>query len=339
MKNRKVVLKKPFEVELITEEFDVNNLKPMDVAIKTKYSLISAGTELACYTGNAPWFSLPGTPGYCNMGEVIAVGKDVKDFKKGDLVYSSNGHMEYHVYDSSNLNDILVKTPAGLKLDEGCFGRMGAISFTGLRVSRIDLGDFVGVAGLGIIGNFAAQLAQMQGGTVIAMDINEKRIEIAKQCGIKHVVNMQDKDAMKKKVMEITGGAGVSTFIEATGMSEVIPPILPIVAQYGEIILLGTPRAEFQGDLTAIFKSVHNGGTSHKFIGAHARTIPFQPDPFMKHSHIKNLKNTFELLKENRLVVKPMLTHTMRPEDAKKAYEGLKNSKDEYIAVIYDWTK
>lgn len=336
MKNRKVVFKKPLEVELVTEEFDVNNLNPTDVAIKTKYSLISAGTELACYTGNAPWFKLPGTPGYCNMGEVIATGKDVKDFKKGDIVYSSNGHMEYHVYDSSNLNDVLVKTPAGLKLDEGCFSRMGGISFTSLRVSRIDLSDYVAVTGLGVVGNLAAQLAQLQGATVIALDISEKRIEIAKQCGIKNVLNMKDKEAMKKKIMEITDNAGISTYIEATGMSEVVPDMFPVIAQNGDIVMLGSPRAEFQSNVTKTFDFVHR---AHNFIGAHARNIPFQPIPFMKHSHIKSIKDTFNLLKDNRLIVKPMLSHTMRPEDVKKAYEGLKNSKDEYIGVIFDWTK
>ena len=55
---------------------------------------------------------------------------------------------------------------------------------TSLRISNIELGDYVGVLGLGTVGNLAGQLAGLQGGRVIGLDLNEGRIQRALDCGI-----------------------------------------------------------------------------------------------------------------------------------------------------------
>ena len=145
-----------------------------------------------------------------------------------------------------------------MNLAQAVFTRMVCVAFTALRISTIELGDFVAVTGLGLVGNFAAQLASLQGGRVIGLDLSARRVELARECGIDHALVI-DPAAIESDVAAITGGAGVTTLIEATGNPRALPPALPLLGRYGEVILLGTPRGAYQTDLTAVLRHVHLG--------------------------------------------------------------------------------
>lgn len=227
-----------------------------------------------------------------------------------------------------------MKLPDNLDPDLATFTRMATIAMTSLRQSNIELGDYVLVSGLGLVGNFAAQLAQLQGAKVIAADIDESRLEIAKNCGIKKVVNASAKD-YEKQIINMTKGKKVSTYIDATGLSNVISDNLSLVADNGEAILGGSPRAEYQTNVTDVFNHEHLRGV--KLKGALEWLYPTQPSGFVKHSQARNTEIVMELISEGELQVKPMYTHKMKPEDASKAYNGLKNKPEDYLGVVFNW--
>ena len=135
-------------------------------------------------------------------------------------------------------------------------------------------------SGLGTVGNFAAQLAGLQGGTVIGLDLSRGRAERARACGIPHAL-VGDGASAADRVREITGGEGLSTLIEATGIPSALPPALPLVGRYGEAILLGTPRGVHEADLTSsILDYIHlHGHGSITFKGAHEWRYPVARDP------------------------------------------------------------
>ena len=95
MKNTSVLFTGPDRIELRQVDSDFLPLGDHDLLIRTRYSLISAGTELACLSGAEAWFGFPGTPGYASVGEVVEVGAQVSDLAPGDIVYSMGGHQEY----------------------------------------------------------------------------------------------------------------------------------------------------------------------------------------------------------------------------------------------------
>ena len=338
MKNTSVLFTGPDRVELSRVDSDFLPLGDHDLLIRTHYSLISAGTELACLSGVEAWFSFPGTPGYASIGEVIDVGASVGDISPGDIVYSMGGHQQYQRLDSSNPRALCVKVPAGMNLAQAVFTRMVCVAFTALRVSSIELGDTVAVTGLGLVGNFAAQLAALQGGRVIGLDLSGRRVELARACGIDHALELNPA-TLEQDVAAITDGAGVTTLIEATGNPRALPPALPLVGRYGEVILLGTPRGSYQTDLTEVLRHVHLDGLGNvTFKGAHEWRYPVPRDAFVKHSIRRNAELTLELIRAGELQVAPLHTHTLKPEQAEQAYHGLKNQKDDYIGVVFDWT-
>ena len=81
------------------------------------------------------------------------------------MVHYWGGHKQYSLVDRARPMAICLKVPEGLPLEWAPFTRMAIIAMTSLRISNIELGDWVGVLGLGTVGNFAAQLAGLQGGT------------------------------------------------------------------------------------------------------------------------------------------------------------------------------
>jgi threonine dehydrogenase-like Zn-dependent dehydrogenase len=332
VKYTKIVWTGPLQVGLAQGEIDEKNIGPHGILIKTHYSIVSAGTDVAGLKVQ----QVTSDAGFCAaVGEVVAIGSEVEIFKVGDLLYHYSNHAEYT---RQTDNDLLLKVPEGLDERIATFARPAAISMTALRVGEIELGDFVGVTGLGAVGNFAAQLAGLQGAKVIAIDVIKKRLDVAKECGVPYCIDASKPD-YKDQVMEITEGAGVSTLIESAGSSKVIHDNLSLIGDRGEIILLGSPREEYQCNLTEVLNFCHLCPKLINFKGAHEWRYPLKPNGVEKHSFLRNKKIIFGLMQEGKLIVKPLMTHVLPPEDGQKAYEGLANHKDQFVSVLFDFTK
>ncbi|GLX71285.1 zinc-dependent alcohol dehydrogenase [Paenibacillus glycanilyticus] len=335
MENKKIIFTAPWQVEVETEQRSSFKVGNKEVLVKKKYSLISPGTELACLSGNEGWFQMPSVPGYSSVSEIIELGEEVEGYQAGDHVFHYGDHSLYSVISTSG---IFLKAPSDVPLHWVPFTRMASVAMTSIRVSNIELGDHVAVTGLGLIGNMAAQLASMQGASVIGIDLSLNRINTAKECGIAYT--LQSGSTTKEEIAELTEGRGVSTLIDATGIPSVVANGLPWVAKYGEVVLLGSPRGEFQGNITDLLNYIHlDGYGCITFKGAHEWRYPVEPDVFVKHSLARNSQIIFDLLRRKQLKIEPLISHILKPEQAVQAYEGLRNDKDHYQGVLFDWSE
>ena len=132
---------------------------------------------------------------------------------------------------------------------------------------RSRLGETVVVLGLGLIGQFAAQLARVAGARpVIGVDLFPNRVEIAQAGGI-CALNPNESD-VAQTVNAVTAGRMAEVVIEATGNPAVIPQALELAGDGGRVVLLGSPRGTVEIDP---YSAVHHKGVS--LIGAHAARI------------------------------------------------------------------
>jgi len=111
MKGKKVVFTEPWQVGTQAYEIDETNIPAGGALIRKMYSLISTGTEMACLSGKEGWFKMPGTPGYCCVGEIMRTGEGVENFCAGDIVYYYGNHSEYEITKAAG---IFKKVPEGL---------------------------------------------------------------------------------------------------------------------------------------------------------------------------------------------------------------------------------
>ena len=338
MKTYRVWVPEINKAELSEFDFDKKINNPNEVVLKNLFSHISAGTELACLAGLESFFPIPNVPGYTAVAEIVEKGSNVP-FSVGDVVYTYGPHAAYFKIDiTDRWHGVCVKVPEGLEHDVAAFTHMAGIAMTAIRVSEIELGDKVAITGLGAIGILAGQLARLQGAMVFGTDPEEFRRNLALQCRIDAVIDPAATHPADE-IRRLTGGEGVSTLIEASGYSAALESMLDAVALNGEIILLGSPRNPYQTNLTETLRHFHLLPWNHTLKGALEFTFPTQPIPFVKHSIERNAQIIMNLMKEGKLNIEPIYTHRLSPSLAAMAYEGLRNRKDEFVGVVFDWSQ
>lgn len=330
--------------------------RPGEILIETETTFISAGTELANYTALDPTVSTPGSwnaypwpSGYANSGHIVAIGDEIDGLVPGDRVFTFGKHASHHyanLLDHSAIvaqvpgnerranGDMVVKIPDDVSSEDAAAARMAGVAITALRVSTAQAGDWVVVFGLGMVGNLAAQYFTIQGCNVIGIDPMAARRRLAQKVGIEHVVGGSSEGA-RAAVLELTGGRGADTAIDAVGDSLVVDQAGQVAAHAGEVIILGSPREQHDGDLTSLIRPVHWNAV--RFKGALEWQFPAYPIRGHRRSTYSNIQTYLDLMARGKLKLGELISHRIRPEEIESAYENLLNDKEHYWGVILDW--
>lgn len=209
---------------------------------------------------------LPHLLGHEGSGTVAAVGPGVKYVKPGNLVvlhwrkgagieseppvYSWEGRRvnagwvttfnEYAIVSENRV------TPIPDNSDLEVASLFGCAVTTGFGVvennAKIRIGESVVVFGAGGIGlNVIQAAALVSAYPIIAVDLYDNRLELAKQMGATHVINSGKKEA-RLSILEIVGDAGVDAFIDNTGQPEIIEMGYQITKPQGRVTLVGVPH-------------------------------------------------------------------------------------------------
>src|SRR5579884_911954 len=254
MKSYGVVWPSVGKVEI--EEFEVPEPGPGEVLVKTAYSAISPGTERGWLLDFRHMVNYPFRPGYSATGNVAAVGEGVDTVKPGDPVCVWGPHAAYVKAVASRV----VPIPEGVDLESAVFFHLGFVSINGTRRARIELGEPVAVIGQGLLGLLAMRMAKLQGGLpVIALDLEESRLERARAFGADLTLNPSNAEELKQTMASLDGGG---------------PPVVmavDIVRRLGRVVSLGSLQRG--GEVNPeIFHRIHRMGI--EFIGAQTTARP-----------------------------------------------------------------
>ncbi len=337
MKIHELIVVEPGRIELAKSDLD-DRLHPWEVLIATEYSIVSAGTEGAGFTGlvkKMPFGDAgqyPRGTGYGNLGQVLKVGDAVSGIQPGDRVLSFARHASIVKADAQRMVLPVSRQASGQHL---VFTRMAGVSISALRSASVQPGDAVLVVGGGLVGNFAAQLFRLAGCDVMLADLSELRLRQAQTCGIERIVNPGRGD-LAEAVRGWTGGAGARIGVEAIGISQVIAQTAMCVARHGQLILLGSPRAPAHFDVTPMLLHIHLEAIH--VIGALEWRWP-QHATERGRDLDANYRQIAAWIADGQLVVDPLLTHLVSPADCQQMYEGLTANKEEYLGVVFDWSR
>ena len=320
------------ESHLNKEEINGNKLSFDEALIQCEYSLISAGTELSRAYALKKGFSYPVRPGYCDVGRILKKGAGIKA-KNGDRVFFNAPHASLVRWKTSNS----VQGPLIMKLDEdidpleATFINLMFVALQGVNLTDIKLGDRVAVFGLGNIGILCALMYQKAGCEVIGIDPMEHRCVLAREMGLKHTTH----ESALSAIDLFTNKEGVDIAVDASGLSEVIVECIKACGKYGQVLLLGSPRIAYEGDLTGVFSLIHMKDL--KIIGGFNQTIPVEANDGSKDCLERNFRICQDLLRNKDIDVKKLITKVIDPKDCQKAYEELMYHKNEVNGIVYDW--
>jgi 2-desacetyl-2-hydroxyethyl bacteriochlorophyllide A dehydrogenase len=334
MKTKDIIFSSRDMVELVTRE--LREPGPREILCKAEISLISIGTEMRCLraepdpqTNWYSWVKYPFSPGYSMAATVLKIGSEVKDYKPGDRVAAFIPHSQYFI--ESIDNQFLQKIPDKLSFAEAAWMSIGGcITQTSVRRADLRLGDYVGIIGLGMLGQLITQYLHLMGaGRIIAIDLNSKRLELARDLGATHVL-ATDVEAAREDVKEITEGRLLDIAYDVTGLPHVLSGTMRLVRKMGKIMMTGDntePSKQFIGpnflsdSLNIIATHGHNGQDEANW------------------NKVRMAQFFFEMLLAGRMNVKVLNTHFFSPMEAPKVYRWLGDEKPDAVGVLFDWNR
>jgi 2-desacetyl-2-hydroxyethyl bacteriochlorophyllide A dehydrogenase len=341
MHARQAVVLEPFKVGV--REVELPSPAANQILVATEVSAVSAGTELAVYTGTHQWlkdpnlpdWKFPFRPGYSAAGTILEVGQDVSGWKPGDRVSYPGNHASAELLTLGHERGRLWPMPANLAADRAsvaCIARYGLGA--GIRAG-ITLGRSVAVLGLGVIGQFALRCILAAGANpVVGIDSVPMRRQAALAAGAAHVID-PGAASTRQQLEQFLHARGAEIVIDATGVPDAVPVAMSLACDGGQVVVVGSPRGKakdvnFYDDLHRRYIEVTGAHGNMLFEPAHTRLAG--------NWDIDKAQNfLLSALASERLSLAGLITHRIKPEDLGIAYEGLLNKKDEFLGVIVEW--
>jgi len=345
MKSITVMVPKPGTVVLAEQELGAPG--PGEVLIEACCSALSPGTERHIILGRA--WPLPLAIGYSLVGRVAAVGVGVRRFKEGDAVAAVARHASHVIVDER----AVVPMADGIDPEQAAFFNLAHTALYGVRQAGLQLGEAVAVIGQGIVGLLAARIAQIAGGLpVIAIDIDEHRLEFSRKLGIHEVVNGKDDARLPSLLAKLPGG-GVPVVIEATGVRAPLMQALEIVSVRGRIVMLGMTH----GDETVRFHE-HLTMKGAALIGAYVNSKPWSlaqtdmgitdwPPALARGARpytgpglwtsSEDVRVILDLIRYGTLDLRPLITHRFTADQVVRAYQHVLDQDPALIGGVIRW--
>jgi predicted dehydrogenase/threonine dehydrogenase-like Zn-dependent dehydrogenase len=292
---------------------------------KVKQVLEKVKTDGLTTTMNAVKSKLdqPVPLGYCNAGIVLAVGSEVRNFAPGDRVVSNGPHSEV-VAVAENL---CAKIPEGVSYEEAAFTVLGAIALQGVRLIEPTLGETIVVTGLGLIGLLAVQLLRANGCRVLAIDMDPRKCEMARQFGAETVDISAGGDPVSA-AMAFSRGRGVDGVVitAATKSNEPMHQAALMCRKRGRIVLTGVVGLELMRDdfykKELSFQVSCSYGPGRYEEAYEDRAMDY-PDAFVRWTAQRNFEAFLDMLASGSLKLDNLIQHRFPFERAVEAYDGL----------------
>jgi 2-desacetyl-2-hydroxyethyl bacteriochlorophyllide A dehydrogenase len=317
------------------EEVDLGEPSNDQVVIKTAYTGVSIGTEFALIRNKISWGPYPLCTGYMGTGIIESVGSEVTGFSEGDKVF-------YRANDSMKLSDgtsvscvsgthcsrIITRpdtthgvdhiTP-GAPMDVASMFVIPAVGLYGVDMSNPRMGQTVVVHGAGLIGLGVVAACAHRGCVVIAVDINDRQLELARELGADHIINSKKED-LEAEVKKIAP-EGADVVFECSGIPQCIDPAIALCRTFGSFVWQGNYGAD---------------QVPFDFLSAHGRRLKmfFPCDDGLQPCRRAVVKNmAMQALQWERCI-----THRISHREAPAMFERInQGGNTDIIGVVIGW--
>ncbi|KND42438.1 S-(hydroxymethyl)mycothiol dehydrogenase [Streptomyces stelliscabiei] len=189
----------------------------------------------------------------------------------------------------------------------GC-GVMAGIG-AAINTGNVGRGDSVAVIGCGGVGAAAVVGSHLAGAAkIIAVDIDDAKLETARKLGATHTVNSKGADAVEA-IRELTGGFGADVVIEAVGRPETYKQAFYARDLAGTVVLVGVPTPEMKLELPLLDVFGRGGTLKSSWYGD---CLPSRDFPML-----------IDLYLQGRLDLDAFVTETIALDDVEKAFERM----------------
>lgn len=304
-----------------------------------------------CGSDVMEWYRIKKAPrvlGHEITGEIVEIGEDVKNYKKGDRVFVSHhvpcntcryclsgyhtacdtlhktnydpgGFAEYLRIPEINVDRGVYLLPENMSFEEGTFIEPLGCVLRGQRLANIKPGQSILVIGSGISGLLNINLAYALGaGRIIATDINKYRLDAALRFGADAVIHASEN--VSKRVRELNEKRLADCVIICTGSLPAINQALQSVDRGGTILFFAVPEPGINVSIpiTDFWRNEIKIMTSYGASPA-------------------DLAIALELIYSQRVHVKEMITHRLSLSEAGLGFKLVSEAKESIKVIIEPW--
>ena len=239
-----------------------------EVLLRMKY-VGFCGSDLSTFRGGNPMVKMPVVPGHEVGAEIVSVGKNVPEGLKpgmtvtvnpytncGKCASCRNGRVNACQHNETlgvqrwgAMREYLVLPwekviPAGLLTPRTCaLIEPMSVGFHAVNRAQVTDTDVVLVIGCGMVGMGVIVRSALRGATVVAADIDDEKLALAKQMGASYTINSKTED-VHARLLEMTSGFGPDVVIEAVGSAPTYQMAVDEVAFTGRVVCIGYAKTE-----------------------------------------------------------------------------------------------
>jgi 2-desacetyl-2-hydroxyethyl bacteriochlorophyllide A dehydrogenase len=320
----------PAKQQVLLETFEPGQPKAGEVLVRTRFSLMSTGTENIVFnrlfdpgTGWDSWVKYPFYPGYATVGTVEKLGPGVTSLRVGDRVAYRVPHSSHAVLPAASCFPI----PAGISFEAAAWFPLAKIAFFGARAAGYVLGDSVLIIGAGPIGQMSIRWARANGvAKILIVDAVPDRMKTALAGGATTTI-VAPIDQARDAVLQAMGGQLPRVVLDGTGNAVVFAAALGLAAQAGRVVILGDTGTPAKQSLTS---DVLRKGLT--VIGAHDT---HNTDEW-NDATVTQL--FFTLAATGRFPLDGLTSHTFQPEQCSEAYATANRDRAKTMGILFDWS-
>ncbi len=301
------------------------------------------GSDIHVYHGKHPFTKYPVTQGHEVSGEIMALGKDVKDFTIGQKVtiepqeycgkcypcthgkynlceelkvmgFQTTGTAShYFAVDASKVTPI----PENMGYEEGAMIESLAVAVHAVRRAGDVAGLKIAVIGAGPIGNLVAQTAKGMGAAqVMVTDVSDYRLKLAKECGADFVVNTKDKE-FGAAMLESFGTDKADIIYDCAGNDITINQAIRCARKGSTIILVAVFADMAKADLAVLNDHELDMNT----------TMMYRHEDYVK---------AIEMVEDGKIFLRPLMSRVFPFDQFKQAYEYIDANRETAMKILID---
>lgn len=301
------------------------------------------GTDLNTFRGKNPLVSYPRIPGHEISATIVETGPGVPQQLRTGLdvtvsPYNPCGHCAACLRGRSNaclFNQTLgvqcdgamkeyftapwqkVFSADGLSLRELSFVEPLAVGFHAANRGRVEQKDRVAVIGCGTVGLGAIASSAMGGAEVIAIDLDDRKLELAKQAGAVHTVH-SGRDSLHEALQKLTAGRGPDVIIEAVGSPQTFRAAVEEVASTGRVVYIGWAKEPITYE-TKLF-------------------ILKELDILGSRNSLTEFPQVIEMLQKGKFPVEATISRTVQLDQAGEALKAWSDAPQAFSKILVEMT-
>ena len=324
---------------VVVETYEVPEPGPGEVLVRVNRTQVSAGSEKGRFRGasapdpRTPLGYYPEPPGYTAAGRVQAVGPGVEGFAIGDRVFAFGRHQSHLLtridrYHDAGVRKNVQRIEFDVTDEQACFSRLGDVALHSVRRAELQPDEAVAIFGQGVVGQLIAAFARISGAyPIIAVDLDDDRLELSKISGATHTVNASKENAVEA-VESITGG-GAECVFHANREAQVLADCVDAAGYGGKVVLVGATRGPVNMYLNKLLVREIDIRGSHMVSDVEQR--------YWKWTTSRDRNAIMRMVAQGSLSVDHLISHVVRPEEGHEAYQRIVAGPEGWMGVFFAW--